>query len=289
MAKIVDFKCEIANLSGFSETILEKYKPEFPKSYVDPDAMIILAKAVKQETGNQVCILPFCHTLEAEAYGGIINLSEGVYGPRAKEYAYQTFDELLNLPNFDFTSGRMNGVLTACKKLKDEGEKVGLVVTGFNTTLNNLIDTSKFYKNFRKRPEDCDKILNHMSKNLEALMEEAIKIGVDVICYSDPAGGVSIIGPKYSEKIVGNHLLPLLKSISEKLGDKTVINLCPKSTWVLLGLGLAEKEYVEYEPGINYIDACLKEIGKGKILGQSCIKNAKCTLRGGKVWRINLK
>lgn len=289
MSKIVDFKCEIANLSGFSPDILEKYQPEFPKSYNDPDAMIVLSKAVKEESGNAICILPFCHTMEAEAYGGIINLSEGVFGPRAKEYAYQSFDELLNLPDFDLQNGRLGAILEACRKLKAEGEKVGLLVTGYNTTLNNLIDTSKFYKNFRKRPEDCDKILTHMTKNLKALMEEAINIGVDVICYSDPAGGVGIIGPKYSEKIVGGYVLPLLKDISEKLGDKTVINLCPKTTWVLLGMGLAEKEYVEYPAGINYIEACLQEIGKGKILGQSCIKNAKCTLRNGRVWRINLK
>ncbi|MGI5825735.1 MAG: uroporphyrinogen decarboxylase family protein [Bacillota bacterium] len=289
MSKIVDFKCEIASLSGFSPAILEKYQPKFPESYTEPEAMAVLSQAVKKETGNRLCILPFCHTLEAEAYGGIINLSEGVYGPRAKEYACQSFDDLLNLPDFDLKSGRIGGVLTACRNLKAKGEKVGLLVTGFNTTLNNLIDTSKFYKNFRKRPDDCDKILKHLSKNLQALMEEAIAIGVDVICYSDPAGGVSIIGPKYSEKIVGGYVLPLLKSVSEKLGDKTIINLCPKSTWVLLGLDMAEKEYVDYPAGINYIEACLQEIGKSKILGQACIKNAGCTLRGGRVWRINLK
>ena len=289
MAKIVDFKCEIANNSGFSPEILEKYQPEFPKSYVDPDAMIVLAKAHQAETNSPICVLPFCHTMEAEAFGGIINLSDGVYGPRAKEYACQSFDDLLNLPDFDLQSGRIGGVLEACRRLKDAGEKVSLLVTGHNTILNNLIDTSKFYKNFRKRPEDCGKILEHINKNLKALMLEAVKIGVDIICYSDPAGGVSIIGPKYSEKIVGGYVAPLLKEVSEELGDKTVINLCPKSTWVLLGLDMAEKEYVDYPDGIKYIDACLQEIGKSKILGQSCVKNAKCTLRNGRVWRIHLK
>lgn len=289
MAKIIDFKCEIANNSGFSQEILEKYQPEFPQSYIEPDAMIVLSKAHKEETGSKICLLPFCHTMEAEAFGGIINLNEGVFGPRAAEYAYNSFDELLEMPDFDLQNGRIANVLEACRRLKAEGEKVSLLVTGHNTILNNLVDTAKFYKCFRKRPEDCDKILSHINKNLKALMEEAINIGVDIICYSDPAGGVSIIGPKYSEKIVGGYTLPLLKEISQKLGDKTIINLCPKSTWVLLGLDMAEKEYVQYPAGINYIEACLEEIGKSKILGQSCVKNAKCTLRGGKVWRINLK
>ncbi len=289
MAKIVDFKCEIANHSGFSSEILAKYQPEFPESYVEPDKMIVLSKARREESGNRVCILPFCHTMEAEAFGGIINLSEGVYGPRAGEYACGSFDELLSLPDFDLQSGRIGNVLEACRRLKAEGERVSLLVTGHNTILSNLIDTAKFYKNFRKRPEDCDKILTHINKNLKALMLEAVKIGVDIICYSDPAGGVSIIGPKYSEKIVGGYVAPLLKELAAELGDKTVINLCPKSTWVLLGLGMAEKEYVDYPAGINYIDACLQEIGKGQILGQSCVKNADCTLRGGRVWRIHLK
>lgn len=289
MAKIVDFKCEIANYSGFSPEILTKYQPDFPESYVDPDKMIVLSEAHKEESGNKVCILPFCHTMEAEAFGGIINLSEGVYGPRAKEYACESFDELLNLPDFDLQSGRMGATLEACRRLKAEGKRVSLLVTGHNTILSNLIDTAKFYKNLRKRPEDCDKILTHINKNLKALMLEAIKIGVDIICYSDPAGGVSIIGPKYSEKMVGGYVAPLLKEVAAELGDKTIINLCPKSTWVLLGLGMAEKEYVDYPAGINYIDACLQEIGKAQILGQSCVKNAKCTLRGGRVWRIHLK
>lgn len=289
MAKIVDFKCKIANISGFAPEILEKYKPEFPKSYIDAEAMAVLSKACKEESGGNICILPFCHTMEAEAFGGIINLSEGVYGPRASEYAYGSFDELLEMPDFDFTNGRLANTLEACRRLKAEGERVSLLVTGHNTVLSNLIDTAKFYKCFRKRPEDCDKILTHINKNLKALMEEAVKIGVDIICFSDPAGGVGIIGPKYAEKIVGGYVLPLLKEVSQNLGNKTVINLCPKSTWVLFGLNMAEKEYANYSPGINYIDACLQEIGKTKILGQSCVKNANCILRGGRVWRINLK
>lgn len=289
MSKLVDFQCKIANHSGFSEAILEKYQPEFPKSYNDPDAMIVLAKAVQEESHSPLCVLPFCHTLEAEAYGGLINLSEGVYGPRAKDYAYESFDDLLNLPNFDLRNGRMGAVLEACRKLKKEGNRVALQVTSFNTTLSNLIDTGKFYKNFRKRPDDCGKILQHMSDNLEALMTEAITIGVDVICVSDPAGALSIIGPRYAEKIVGGYEAPLLKKIAAKLNGKTIINLCPKSTWVLLGLGMAEKEYVDYPAGIHYTDACLQEIGKSQILGQSCVKNAACTLRNGRVWRIHLK
>ena len=136
--KIVDFKCKRANASGFSDEIIRDLKLAFPGTYNDADIMAKTAVGIKKETAGQICILPFCHTVEAEALGGFINLSEGKFGPRAANYAFHSVEELLQLPDFDFQQGRLSEVLKACRILKAQEEKVVLEVSGYFTILNSF-------------------------------------------------------------------------------------------------------------------------------------------------------
>ena len=46
------------------------------------------SKALKDHDGAGFCELPFCHTVEAEALGGINYVEMTMTGPRAKEYIY---------------------------------------------------------------------------------------------------------------------------------------------------------------------------------------------------------
>ena len=52
----------------------------------------------------------------------------------------RTMEELLELPEIDFTSGRIHEVLLACQELRNQGEQVVLQVSGPFTILNVLMD-----------------------------------------------------------------------------------------------------------------------------------------------------
>ena len=57
---------------------------KFPDAYMQHETMAALSKALKRHDGASFCELPFCHTVEAEAMGGIINYGNEKTGPRAK-------------------------------------------------------------------------------------------------------------------------------------------------------------------------------------------------------------
>ena len=84
--------------------------------------MARLSKALKEHDGAAFCELPFCHTVEAEAMGGIVNYGNERTGPRAGEYICHSVEELLELPSIDFEKGRIHEVLLACRQLREEGE-----------------------------------------------------------------------------------------------------------------------------------------------------------------------
>lgn len=281
--KIVDYKCKRANASGFSDEIINTLRLEFPKSYNDCNTLALISKSIKKEEDSPICLLPFCHTVEAEALGGFINLSEGKFGPRAAAYAYNSVEELLTLPEIDFGRGRISEVLEACRILKAQGEIVCLEVSGFLTILNSLIDVTKVFKTWRKDAETVERVFNGIAENLYRFFEAAKKAGVGIISYADPAGSVNIVGPKYTDMIAKNFTMPLLKKAAALADENCIIHLCPKTSLILLSLGLAERKDVQFDKGIHYIQACLKTMGKEKIIGQACIKNSRCVLCHGKI------
>ena len=71
------------------------------------ETMAALSKALKRHDGASFCELPFCHTVEAEAMGGIINYGNEKTGPRAKEYICTSPEELLELPAMNLQEGRI--------------------------------------------------------------------------------------------------------------------------------------------------------------------------------------
>ena len=86
MADIKDFKCTYDNSVGISEEVTAKLHLTFPDAYLHWDTMALIAEALKETDGAAFCELPFCHTVEAEAMGGIVNYGNEKTGPRAKEY-----------------------------------------------------------------------------------------------------------------------------------------------------------------------------------------------------------
>lgn len=287
--KLVDFKCKGENAAGFSDKLIRDLKLAFPKSYQDSQIMAQISQYIKNEEESPLCLLPFCHTMEGEAMGGLININDGKFGPRVAAYAYQSVEELATLSDIDFSQGRIREVLKACQILKTQGEKVVLEVSGFMTVLNSLIDTTKIFKAWRKDAETVEAVFRSIADNLYRYFVEAKKSGVDIISYADPAGSVNIMGPKYTEIITKEFTLPLLKKAADLADENCIIHLCPKTSLILLGLELAARKDIQFAKNIKYAEACLNTIGKGKIIGQACIKDSKRILSHGTIKALYLK
>lgn len=289
MAEIKDFLCTYDNASENNPEVAAALGLTFPDAYLHAETMAVLSKANKEKAGGFACILPFCHTVEAEAMGGIITLGNAEAGPRAKEYLCKEVDELLKLPPMDFTKGRIREVLLACQKLREEKEHVVLEIAGPMTILNVLIDPKYVFKAMRKRSELMMQVFEKLGQELLCYVEEAKKYGVDMISFADAAGGVNILGPRLAEWMVETFTYDFLKKLEAFADEHTIILLCPKTTFALLGTGKAELVDIAISGSMTYGQGCIEAIGKAKIVGQQCIKNISYKLKQGRIKEVRLK
>ena len=289
MADIKDFKCTYDNSVGINEEVTAKLNLSFPDAYLHWNTMADIALALKETDGAGFCELPFCHTVEAEAMGGIVNYGNEKTGPRAKEYICTKPEELLELKEMDLTQGRIHEVLLACQHLRKNGENVVLEVAGPFTILNVLIDAKYVFKGMRKQPEVMKEVFWKIGNQLLEYIKEAQKYGVNMISYADSSGGLNILGPKMAEQVVEDFTYEFLQKVAEITNDDVVVLLCPKTTFALLGTDKAEFVDVKLPESMRYGEACAWMIGKTKFLGQMCIKNINYTLENAIIKEVRLK
>ena len=239
MGEIKDFKCTYNNSVGINEDVTKDADLDFPEAYLHWDTMAELSKLLKKHDGAPFCELPFCHTVEAEAMGGVINYGNEKVGPRAGKYICSTVEEILELPQINFEEGRIHEVLLACRELFEEGEQVILDVSGPFTILNVLIDAKYVFKGMRKMPELMKKIYWKLGDEILRFMKEAERFGVTMISYADSSGGLNILGPKMAGKVVEDFTYDFLKKLEDELKPETLVILCPKTTFALLGANSA--------------------------------------------------
>lgn len=288
MAEIKDFTCTYDNAAGINEETAKRLKLTFPDAYLHWESMAQIASALKEYEGADFCALPFCHTVEAEAMGGLVNYGNEKTGPRAKEYILSSMEEFLELPAIDYSAGRIHEVLLACSHLREQGEDVVLEIAGPFTILNVLVDPKYAFKAMRRQPELMEKVFGKFEEELLRYIAEAIKYGVNIISYADSAGGVNILGPKMAAQVVEAFTYDFLKKAEELIGDEAVIQLCPKTTLMLMGTEKARYREVSLGSSMRYGSACAAMAGKEKFTGQMCIKNISYTLTDQKLKAVSL-
>ena len=120
-------------------------------------------------------------------------------------------------------------------------------------------------------------------------IKEAKKYGVDFISYADSAGGVNILGPKSAEQMVEGFTYDFLKEAQEYSDEHTLLMLCPKTTFALLGTEKAETCRYRYTSWKYLWGRCIEVLGKAKIVGIQCAKNMGFLLKSGIMKEVVLK
>ncbi|MGN0261369.1 MAG: uroporphyrinogen decarboxylase family protein [Eggerthellaceae bacterium] len=275
---IKDFHCTYDNASGINAEAVASANVTFPEVHNDARMMANLSKALKEYENAPFCTLPFCHTVEAEALGGIVNLGDENAGPRCGGYITQSMSDILDLPDIDFTKGRIAKVLEACKILSDEGEHVVVEACGPITVMNSLIDPKYIFKTLHRDKETAKAVFDKLGEQSFRFMEQAKAHGAQFISYADVVGGVNIVGPNMAEDIVDFFTYDFVKRIQTLSDDTCMVMLCPKTTFALLGTDKAQLCNVPVSRPMRYGEACIELLGKVKLAGMTCYKNINFTL-----------
>lgn len=290
MEKVIEFKCQGDNLEEIPSSIVEKTGITFPEAHCSKASMCILAKELKQHKDDTLCRVPFCVTVEAEAFGANIKLGDMKAGPRVESYAYNSIDELNSIKHLDFQKGRIKEVLDSVQLLSSKGETVALSVEGPFTIISSLIDPMIFYKAIRKNKEEVLILLKKIEDSLVDYIIEGVKKGARIISYGDPVGAIDIVGPKIYKEFSGITTYNILKRIEGKL-DSTVVHICGKTSTAFESLNFSRREAIVFEEGITYgeaIDKVLEERKDVKFIGNSCIKRTPIKMKSPVVWKIEL-
>ena len=287
--KIRDFICDYSNSVGISYEVTEPLGLDFPDAYKHRDTMAVLSKAVKEHDGAGFCMLPFCRTVEMEAVGGNVNYGDARSMPRSAAPICHAPEDFLALPDIDFTTGRIREVLEACRILASEGEHVCLEIVGPWTQMQSLMESRHVIKMQRKQPELTLEVMNKIGDQLLRYVDEAQRYGVEIITYADSAGTLEILSPKLMEWSTREFTHPFLKKLVDRLGDGTVLQLCPKFTYALIDTGLAEERIHDLGEKVDFLEAILQLRGQVKIAGQACIQNVGVSIANGKIRELLLK
>lgn len=272
MGKILDYHCIYDWSAGLVEWSEKNPVIRFPEAYCRAEMIAELAQTIRRHTGAAFCVLPFCHTLEAEAYGAEINLGDGLTGPRAGNITKPIQPEDLS---FHWENPRLNETLQAIELLKAQGENVLFQVSGPLTILNSLLPQEKLFRMLLKEPEKAMELFHKIGEDSLKLMKCAEKAGADILSFADPMGGVNIVGPKIAERIAVNFTADFLKKSSKTLDRETMILLCPKTALALLGSEQAEWKEHQLEKEMSYGEAALQMKGKIRFGGQCCVKKTQ--------------
>jgi len=286
----MEFKCVGDNLEVIPDSIVNNTGITFPKAHTDNTLMCLLSKELKNYKKDSICRVPFCVTVEAEALGGNIKLGDMKNGPRVESYAFATIEELENIKDINFNSGRIKEVLEAVEKLSNEGECVALSVEGPFTILSSIIDPMIFYKGTRKNKEKIDEFLKVLENNVVSYIIEGIKRGAKIISYGDPVGSLDIVGPKIYQQYSGKISYNILKRVEPHL-DNAIIHLCGKTSTAFEKYGLSVSKGIEFDKEMTYgnaINKILHDMKNVNFIGNACIKRTPFIMKNPVVWEIKL-
>lgn len=285
----MNFICNQNDNENIPIALIKALDIKFPDFHTNKYDIAYISKGLKKYKNDIICKVPFCTTVEAEAFGGIINLGDLKSTPRIKNYAYNSLDELFNIKNIDFTKGRIKEVLEAVSILNNEGEVVALNVCGPITIISLLIDLKYFYKGIRKNKNQISDFMKLIEDNIVNYIIKGYENGAKIISYSDPVGDVNIVGPKVYEDIVSVTTLNIINRVSNKLDD-CIIHLCGKTSTALYNIGAYDFNKIKYNNKITYGQAICNLLDtKGvKIIGNNCMKKTPCKVKESIIYSISL-
>ena len=252
--------------------------------------MVKAALEVKRLNRDVFCKLPFCVTIEAEAFGAEVSLNS-LYGvPAVAKFRYEKVEDIPALPEMDFSAGRVREVLRAATILRGMGETVILNIEGPFTVLSQLVPSKQIYKGLYRQREKLRELSAWITAQLVRYAKEAERHGVDVLSYADPTVAADLVSPKLYADLCGEISYEVLKAI-EQGTERVVLHLCNKTSVAFQKAGFCTMERIIPRPGLTYGEALRDAVRRPDVrcIGHGCIQRTYCPMTNGCIYKLTLK
>lgn len=290
MKMAADFRCngEVTE-EEIPERVLGSIGASYRTCHSESIFMAKAARSMKLYNGDSLCKLPFCVTMEADAFGAEVIVSEKSSSPRFNGYMFQKLEELKELKQIDLANGRIRELLCSVQLLQKKGETVSLEVQGPFTVLALLIDVMELYRGVRKNRRLVENALEVISEGLFCFIQEGISMGAQIISYAEPTGTPEQVGLEMYREFYSKPSFSLLKKIKGELPN-VLIHLCGKTSIAYERSGLCRVSPLIVPVGLTYGEALkmLSMSNEAIIAGHKCMKSTSGIMTSNVVWQIDL-
>ncbi len=227
--------CPGGMMSAATTAVLTGFTNEF---HSNPAVMAKVAEAICQHTGFENLGVPFCMTVEAEAFGSTVDVGNAEVEPCITEYGAKDLATILAAPLPDpAADGRSPVVLAAIKELAARNASIPVIgnLTGPISLATSIIDPLNFFRLMRKTPEQVLAVLNYLTDYLAAFARAQVAAGADVIAIADPTATGEILGNVNFRRFVIPMLLRLVQEIRQS-GAGAIVHICGDATVLLSSL-----------------------------------------------------
>ncbi|MBI9010914.1 MAG: methylcobamide--CoM methyltransferase [Clostridiales bacterium] len=225
---------------------------EFKKVHHDSEMMAKLSKRVYDENCFENYGVPFCMTIEAEAFGAKVDFGKDDIEPHVIKYSCESVSDYKKLVAPKHNTARRKVVLDAIGILKadDLGGPIIGNITGPISTASSIMEPIVFYKELRKKSHDAHRFISIITDHLLAFALAQVEAGADVIAISDPSGTGEILGPKLFEEFMVPYINRITEAVHER-GRKTIVHICGKMDKVYQQVGLIDTCALSFDALVN--------------------------------------
>ena len=198
----------------------------WPEAHTSDEAMLILALAMQEASGFDSIAMPFCMTVEAEAYGATVDLGNLTTQPRVRGSILPANGSGL-LPEPDFGAGRAAVLLAAMRRARALRPDVAIIgnLVGPFSALGMLCDPLQLLRWTRKAPETAERHLGRISEDLVRFGLLQKEAGADAICIADPTATGEILGGPRFRSCVLPHLVRVARDL-RAAGVRVIVHIC---------------------------------------------------------------
>jgi len=291
MGKPIQFQCKWDTAEVLPDTILRSAGIRYYQAHTERQAMALIAEGKRIVERDSICRIPFCVTVEAEAFGAKVVIPEDDTGPTIRGYRFSSMEQLVELGEIDLTCGRINEVLNCIAILRDRGNVIAVNVEGPFTILGLLIDSAELFKGIYRQRKLLERTLCILENSIVKYIEACVAQGATIISYADPTGALELVGPKLYQEFCGKSSYNILKRLDSRL-DAAMIHLCGISSLSLERAGFCSSRPVSVPEACTYGDSLchiVAEHKEVKLVGHNCMKSTPVVQKNPVVWQIELK
>ncbi len=224
-----------------------------PAVHRDAESMTALALATRAATGFENLGVPFCMTVESEAWGGEVEDGDDETAPCIHVEPLASAAQWTSLRELDpARDGRMPTLVECTRRLRavEPDAAITANLVGPLSLGTSLVPATTLYRELRTRPADVHAMFRFLAENSARYGAALVAAGADVVVISDPSATGEILGPRLFREFA----LPYINSMTaaaHALGVPVIVHVCGDVRPILSVMGELEADAVSVDSGVG--------------------------------------